>query len=214
MGLGFEVTNDAGSKQVIDTVPVVTFKDKFTVVSGNTTNGYLGFDDIFALKPANGGTLLNNTFVKIYDNQKERHKIVGQGEVIRFNDGAAPLGGERYGLEVYNEQGALQFTSNQRPLKILDVFYSTDIRNTETTVNGIRTYWSKNYGVLDVAALIVTSANWGEDPHFMKAAPARRGGVFSFEAAVEHTDGFIFDYAGNPENNWGMHALILDVTNY
>lgn len=214
MGLGFEVTNDAGSKQVIDTAPLITFKDKFTVIPGDANNGYINYDYIFACQPSDGSTLLVTTYLYRYEDQKKKDKIIGSGELVRFNDGAAPIGGERFGLEVYNEQGVLQFSSNQRPLKILDRLYNNDIRDIETVVGGRRTYWSKDYGNKKVAALMLGAPAWGEDPHFMTVAPAKRGSVFAFEAAIENTDAEVFDYLGNPIPMWRIHALILDVTNY
>lgn len=215
MGIGFEVTNDSGGKQVIDTAPLITFKDKFTIIEGNNDNGYLLYDNLFALKPSQGSTVLINNFLKKYVNQVTYYKLKGSGEVIRFNEGVPPTSNsDRFGLEVYNDLGVLQFSSNQKPLNILDVVYINDIRPEEYTLEGRRFYWSKNYGSKEVAVMMIAAPIWGEKPHFMTTAAAKRGNTLYFEAEIEHSDKAVFDYSGNPYPLWSLHALVLDVTGY
>lgn len=214
MGLGFEVTNDNGSVQVIDTAPLITLKDTFTVITSDIDKGYISYEYLYAYKPANGSALLTNSFLKKNVNGVLRSRIVGQGEIVRYNEGAAPLGGERFGLEVYDDKGELQFSSNQKPLKVLDVVYNNDIRTTETVVNGRRTYWSKNYGNLEVATIIMGQPTWAEAPYFMTIAPAKRGNVFAFEAVQEHRDDDAFNWGVIPNISWRFHALVIDVTGY
>ena len=214
MGLGFSVTNDNGYVQVIDTAPLMTYKDAYTAIIGEGYEGYVDYDYIFAYVPANGHQIHSNTFRKIFTGDRYRHKLLGAGKIVRFNEGASPLSTERFGLEVYNDKRELQFSSNQKPLKVLDVYQSSNIRNDVKTVNGRRTYWSKNYGNKEVGAIVMSNATWGESPYFMHVAVAKRGNVLAFEAGQEHEDRVAVERGGGVIGTYNFRALIVDVTGY
>ncbi|MFK4001695.1 hypothetical protein ACI2I3_10145 [Psychrobacter namhaensis] len=223
MAEGFEVTDDFGRKQVLDSAPLLSFSHKITGAT-ETNRIYISQQLPLALSPADGYVLLTRlrtadryTGAEYYEdlpNNKIMYKTrtVGTGDVFVFGRDIPPAAAD-YGLEVFNLSGDLVFSSNQKPLKLLDVVSISDIRQTLTTINGRRTYWNKDYGGKQCAAIYIQGPIWGEDPYFMTAGFAKRGNTYAFEAAPEERDDAIFDYT-TIVSAWGLQALIVDVTNY
>lgn len=214
MGIGFEVSNEQGYKQIIDTAPLITYKDK--IYSTDTANNphYVDYTYLFALKPASENILILSTLRRIYDDATGyKYRLGGTGEVMRFNEGVSPApSSNSFGLEIFNDEGVLQFSSNQRPFRVLDVVKLDNIWQTDSIVNGRRVFWSKNYGDKEVAAFMITLPLWAESPNMMTIGLSKRSGITYFEAGIDNVDK---SYADRWTANYNtLHALVIDVTNY
>lgn len=215
MPVGLEVMDDNGRVQIIDKAPLLSFKD-IKVVSGDS-NRYLTDKHLLAAMPSNGNKLLLTTFaasndVDTIDNQRYAFRTVGLGSFFRFEYGVQPTSSsEKYGLELYNEQGVLIFSSSQKPIILLDIVTIPDIRNTATNINGNITYWSKDYGMKNVAVITVQYPIWSSGSNIMTAAAVKRNQVMAIEQVVEWTDSQL---VSGLITSWSASYLIVDVTNY
>lgn len=222
MGVGLEITNEFGKKQIIDKAPVLVFTNK--IVGANSyarddaKNVFINEVNVYAVRPASDNYLLLSTLSfkvneALQGPERVKYRSIGIGEFLIFKH-SQPIASSNFGMEVFDENGVLQFTSNQKTLKLLDTVFINDIRTTQTMVAGRRTYWSKDYGARDIALIFIESPFWGESPHYMTVAPAKRGSVFALEAVVELTDRESVDFGGGVKPTWGLKALIIDVTGY
>lgn len=216
MPVGLEVMDDKGRVQIIDKAPLLSFKDT-KVVSGDTNNRYLTDKHLLAAKPSNGNKLLLTNFavsndIDTIDNQRYAFRTVGLGSFFRFEYGVQPTSSsEKYGLELYNEQGILIFSSSQKPIALLDIVTIPDIRNTAKNINGNITYWSKDYGMKDVAVITVQYPIWSSGSNIMTAAAVKRDRVMAIEQVVEWTDSQLVP---GLITSWSASYLIIDITNY
>lgn len=215
MAVGFEVTDDYGRKQVIDTAPLLTYKDK-KVIDGTPANRYVTDKYLMAAKPSEGNSLVLTKFassseIDPIDNERYIYRTVGNGEFIRFDYGVAPTSVVRYGLEVYNDNGVLMFSSNQKALKILDIITITDIREAQYDAGGRRTYWQNNYPNKQVAVITMQYPIWAENPHIMTVGAVKRGDTIALEAVIEWTDSML---VGGLIASYGASYMIVDVTGF
>ena len=220
MPVGLEVINDYGKKQIVNKAPLLTYFDKLTGAT-NTNRLWSTQRYVYALKPDNNSSFIayKEPFAppelsyETLEDGSDLWRVLsrGSGSYIYFKYNEPPTLSNQ-GLEIYDDTGKIQFSSNQKPLKILDIVNIADIRQTVTTINGNRTYWSKDYGSKEIAAVIISAPVWGESPHFMTAAPTKRADLFTFEAAISDTDE---DTVSNAVGwKYRLHALVIDVTGY
>lgn len=209
---GFEVTNDAGEKQIVDTAPALYFYRKY--VAGHKQ---IIFEELFAVKPSEGvvSNLSNWQLDKgaidpSGEGQQPRHEMRGApATVIAFRFGM-PKTSTGFGLEVFGASGQLQFSSNQRVLRVLDVINTPDIYAGGSVIEGRRTHWRKNYGNKEVAVITIQMPIWPEGGNTARTIGfARRGEWFCIENG---------HYADIPtqflDSAMATHLIIVDVTGY
>lgn len=210
MPVGFEVIDDLGRRQVVDSAPLLTFKDK-KVVNGSSTV-YLTDKFLMAAKPSNNEPLLLTTFrvsastIDTEDNERYAYRTVGKGEFIRFDYGVAPISAGNYGLEVFNENGVLRFSSHQKPLKILDFISISDLR----TIDG-NVYWSKSYAGKEVAVITQQYPIWNEGSNIITAAAFKRDSSITIEKVIEEVDGSI---TSGLQKSYTGYYIVVDVTGF
>lgn len=219
MGIGLEVINEHGRKQVIDTAPILTLSDKKIV--DNTAfkisdELYVTTARVTALAPSDAQAMTvvhgNSTRGGIdpYTGARMQYFVRGKGEVFIFQE-TQPITGSGFGLEVYNERGEIQFSSNQKPLRILDFIDIADIRQHGDTLGGIRRYWNKSYPGKKIATIVSRYPIWYEEGYYMTAAMFKRGNTYSVEPYAEQRAGMSGD---GLVNAWNYQALVVDATNY
>ncbi len=213
---GLEITDDNGRVQVIDAAPLLSLKT-IKNITGSTENKYITDKHLLAAKPSNGNKLLLTTLAVPYgidpvDNEGYKFRTVGLGELFVFEYGAQPtVGASEYGLQVFDEQGVLMFSSEQKPIRLLDIITIPDIRTVANNVNGNTTYWQKNYGSKDVAVITVQYPIWTSGSNIMTAAAVSRGQIMAIESAIEWTDS---ELTPGITTSWSASYLVVDVTNY
>lgn len=209
---GFEVTNDNGVAQVVDTAPSLNLHSKFYAL-----NGSLVFDDIFALRPSEG-VVVNTTRHEVDMNavdpsgegKKPLEKLVGNGTVITFRLGL-PKTSHGFGLEVFSELGEFQFSSSVKVLRVLDVIRLDNIFSNKQTIDGRETYWRKNYGDKEVAVIVMQMPVWaGYRTNIHTTGFVKRGSWFCIEQGTYATNipGYLIEDALKTQ------LLIVDVTGY
>lgn len=219
MGIGLEITNDYGRKQVIDTAPILTLSDKKIV--DNTAfkisdELYVSTARVTALAPSEGQamTIVNSDSARggidPYTGARMQYFVRGKGEVFIFQE-TQPITSSSFGLEVYNERGEIQFSSNQKPLRILDFIDIADIRQHGDTLGSIRRYWNKSYPGKKIATIVSRYPIWYNNGYYITAAMFKRGSAYSVEAYAEQIAGL--GGSGLIEA-WNYQALVVDATNY
>lgn len=216
MTTGFEVVDDYGRKQVLDTHPLLSFNHKLFSNSANLGDLYPDPRPIYAWLPDNNQIMTQNYFrsrrVALEDSKYyTTNRIQGFGTMYAFTS-SKPTSDENYGLEVYDASGDIVFNSNQKPLKILDIINIPDVRQSRTTVSGRVTHWRKAYGSKTAAIVLVRQPLWASGSDFKTSGVALRDSYIALEETVEHRDGELADrWIGN---TFALYALVIDVTNF
>ncbi|MFK3915778.1 hypothetical protein [Psychrobacter sp. NPDC078501] len=216
MGLGFEVTNDAGRKQVLDTHALLSFSETIVSNASNEGNLYRDPRHITAYRPINDSVMTVNYLVRqrhvLDDGQYHYlHRVQGYGAMYNFSE-VLPTANDRFGLQVFNSLGTLVFSSEQKPLKILEIINIPDVRQVGTSVNGRTTHWRKNHGSVTAAVVLIRQPLWTSGSNFMTSGVSLRSGYLAMEETVEHRDSNAADrWIGNI---YGLYALVVDVTNF
>ena len=216
MGIGLEVTNENGRKQVVDSAPLLTYMSKTTGINDNNKE-WVDPRATIGLSPAEGKSLitrfvLTDRLITYEDGSKARQELSkGEGSFYFFEYGVAPTA-TSFGLELFNEQGELQFSSNQKPLRLLDVIDVDDIRNHRTSTNGFNGYCAKTFPNKDIAVIMINYPVWQNHDKLMTAAPTKRGYTITFEDFIEDQNSDLI--GAGVYSAWNLKALIVDVTNY
>lgn len=223
MAVGLEITDDAGRKQVIDTAPMLVFTE--TVYAHHTlSDGRRCFtgNNLLVLKPNNSSIVLwdlfrtGNTTVASEGDAWLAFSLKGDGTVYKFEYNLAPESTENFGLEIYNESGVIQFTSHQKPLKILDVFETDDLRtlNSNYRTNGA-ILWSKDYSGKTVGMILSEGAFYTDnDEYFMSIGAQKIGDTINLVAADMYKDKESVRRGGGIVPNYKAKVFLIDLTNY
>lgn len=207
MSIGLEIINDNGSRQVVDTAPLLTFKDKLKYEYTSSGNRYFTADYLLAVKPDNNSSIVLTTI----GTSSYSYKVVGTGDVIRYDYEVAPSGGDRFGLEVYNEQGTLQYSSNQKALKVLEVISISDIRTVSGNFNIGSVFWSKNYQGKELAMMTIRKPFRSASNSLRTLALTKSGYDYSLTIQQEASGDA---WGTNVVSKYNLYCLILDVTGY
>ncbi|WP_434352977.1 hypothetical protein VH441_07205 [Psychrobacter sp. HD31] len=156
MAANFLIMDDEGRKQVVDNAIDLRLSNTFSVDGVHRLSVF----DVCAIQPT--GTY------KIYEDNSiwgsdYPHSFYGKGLIHVFDYGYTTSPSDaKYGIEVYDENGKLTFSSAFLSLNILDVV-QIDIRDNARYENGERVYWSKDYGHSNVAIIPLTSPWFAAD---------------------------------------------------
>lgn len=212
---GSSVLSPDGKEQWTSDSGLLTFSRK--VATTPSSRVWVSMRTPVAYEPSEGSTLnsLRNNVsesVETWPNGQNARMTysTGSGNIVYYDE-SPPVISSGYGLAAYSNLGILDFSSDQKPLKILDIVDIPDIRQVAVTVNGIPTYWRKSYPGLSVACMFINYPIF-QDWLLYTAAPSLRGGVFAMERAVY--DNVTVNDIGNWASTWSLRCLIVDVTGY
>lgn len=211
---GMLVLNKDDKTQVESTAPLLKFSHKIEGAS-NGSRKQVSERYPVAFCPAEGFSL--NMFggyygvLEIWDNGQRATtaRTEGTGDIIIFTIG--DINSDiNYGLNVYNDDGTLTFSSKEKPINVLDVVNIPDIRTTATNINGIPTYWRKQYPGKTIAAMLFEYPVFQKGNSFLTASPSLRNGYFALEEALMYSaEGGTLLFS-----TWHVRAMIIDITGY
>ncbi len=199
MTTGFLLYDNYGRKQVTDNAIDLVYKNKVLV------NGYLYNDDfIVALQPA-----INKKIYRRYGYSK--HNVAGNGYLYTFNFNYNSSTKNKYGLEVYDENGNLTFTSNLLSLNIIDDVYIENINETYRMLDGETSYFSKSYGSTDIAVIPLISPTWLSSGNELTESYYFKNGCLRVSFAIRSDD-----VGGRrlKTEAYALHFLVIDTSNY
>lgn len=217
MYAGIEITNDSGRKQIIDTAPILTLERVRNINNTNFRNAdaiYISPTRVVALKPSDGYGLTTcfdpygRGGIDPHTGVNMRHFVVGKGSILEFQE-EQPIGNSSFGLEVYDKNGVIQYSSNQKPLRVLDFIDMEDVRSHGDTSGGVRRYWSKSYGGRDIAVITSRKPVWRSGNRSITTGIVKRGNTYSIEALTESLWA-----AGGVVESWNYQGIVVDATNY
>jgi|26BtaG_2_1085354.scaffolds.fasta_scaffold00298_19 hypothetical protein len=210
MGVGLEILNDSGYVQVLDAAPILTLEKNQAV--NNTVfqfedRVYFSGSRVVAMEPADGHHLIStndpyrNGPIDPETDRPYGYYAIGNGNIHIFRHNQ-PLTQDNFGLEVYSENGELQFSSSQRPLRVIDFVDIKDVRYST---------WSKTFPGKRVAAITSRRPIRSANDQYMTKGIHRNGDNYFLADASEGRNPYP---DGGLISAYNFQALIIDVTNY
>ncbi len=201
MAIGFSLYDTHGRKQVTDNAIDLVYKHKIVV------NDYLENNDlVVALQPN-----ANKKIYRLDTVGRIKNRISGYGYLYVFDFNYTSSAENKYGLEVYDKNGNLTFTSNLLSLNIIDDVYIENINETYRILNGETSYFSKNYGSTDIAVIPLISPMWWSSGNAMSESYYIKNGCLRVSSAV-----FLDDVWKKSLiiESFTLHFLVIDTSNY
>lgn len=201
----FETYSESGRLQISDEAVGLTISSIETIKPYYTHHKH----KFYALQPKSGEAIsTTNYYWKSMDGIFGSH--MGEGRVFIFSYDYTPPPSTNYGIEVYDKDGRVTFSSNMLTVDILEVVDVEDARQLGSGVNG--TFYRKYFGDDNLAVIPVYLPEWGDgDSLYTVAFTIRDGYLLTTRLPVLRIPDAVFD---PPKNKLPCKFIVIDTKGY